>query len=224
MKKYLDSTINYFKNKYHKAKEYLLSSENRRKNLTTILLLIVLHLVLLIASSAAYYNDTVGIPLIHATIGDLDAEKYDYVLKIFIQDINNNGNKTYHLVNSIPTYNYKYSSYNCKNNSSFLYDDINKVTSVTMDKKDVCSIYFDLESAADIIVNIYIQDNEDSSKYVKVDNILNNINYKLNNENSNCLDIDGNIQDIEINYSNGVIDINTTSKSYCDIYLDVANE
>ena len=111
MKKYLDITINYLKNKYHKVKDYLLCAENRRKNLTTILLLIILHLILLIASSTAYYNDTVGMPIMHAIIGDLDGEKYDYVLKIFIQDINNNSNKTYHLVSNIPTYNYKYSSY-----------------------------------------------------------------------------------------------------------------
>lgn len=223
MKKYVDITINYLKNIYYKIKKYLLSSENRRKNLTTILLLIVFHLFLLITSSNAYYNNVSGIPMLHAVVGDFDIQKYDYVLKIYIQDANNNENKSYHLVDNIPNYNYKYSSYNCKNNSLLTYDEINKVTSVSIEEKEVCSIYFDLENEADIIMNINVENNIDSNTYTRVDNIPDN-NYELNINKSNCVDSENNVKNLDISYSNGVINVNTDTKTFCEIYLDITNE
>jgi len=65
---------------------------------------------------------------------------------------------------------------------------------------------------------------QDSNNYLKVDNISDNINYKLNNEKSNCIDGDNYNQDIIISYYIGVIDINTNSKSYCEIYFNVEDE
>lgn len=223
MKKELVKLIRYLINKYFIFKEKLLCAENRRKNLTTILVLLVLHLILLISTSNAYYQNESGLRLLHAIVGDIDSLNYDYVLRIFIED-SNNDNKTYKLVNNIPTYNYQYSNYICNNNGELIYDSVNNTTSISLDGKESCSIYFDLISKPDIIVNIYLETDLDSNNYIRSDTIPNNINYELNTTKSECLDKNNNIINNNISYNNGLISIDTTRISNCEVYLDVANE
>lgn len=207
----MEKIKNYIIFKYYSIKEYLLCAKNRKKNLTAISFLIVIHLLLLISLSNAFYFDEANISIMQALIGDFDQNNYDYTLKIYLENDDNTGSKTYRLSDSIPNYNYTYSGYNCKNNSSLVYDEVNKVTNVTIDSKEYCSIYFDLVNHADIIVNIYKEDNLNTNNFTK-DNYIPIYGYEYDQyicENNSELIINNNLHKIIVN---------TNNRDTCNIY------
>ena len=92
--------------------------------------------------SYAYYNAVSEYPLIHSIVGNMYLNDTDYVLLIYEEDENNVGN--YLMVNDIPNNNYAFKNYECLNNSTLIYNEETKTTSVTITGKELCAIYFDL--------------------------------------------------------------------------------
>ena len=78
-------------------------------------------------------------------VGDYTISDYDYVLNIYLEDVNAYGEKSYYITDEIPTSGYVYDGYTCENDSAFSYDSENKTTIATLNKKDICKIYFKLE-------------------------------------------------------------------------------
>ena len=131
------------KNKTNILKEYIFSAENRKRNLVTLGVFIILNLLIMnLYFSNAYYFVEASYPLIHAKVGNIYSLDYDYVFFIYLQD--EIDSSRYNLAGDIPLVGYSYSGYSCNNNSVLIYDDILKTTSVDLDKKDVCSVYFDV--------------------------------------------------------------------------------
>ena len=200
--------------KYIIFKEYLLNPNNKRKNLTIILALIVINLFLLIFGSNAYYQNESGIVLMHAYIGNINEQNYDYILKIYLENVNNDN--TYHLANSIPEYGYTYSNYVCKHNSDLVYDSTLNVVTVEAFGKDNCSIYFDLTSDSDIKININIEDEVNSNTY-KLSSYVPYYGYDFDSftcDNNSSVTFDSN---------NHKISINSLEKDNCNLYFKKIN-
>lgn len=211
--KYYNITKKYVKEKYVKVKEYLLCSKNRRKNLIIVLSSIVFNLFLLIFSSNAYYVDNLNISILQALIGDFNSDKYDYSLKIYLENANEKG--TYHLSNSIPVMGYKYNRYTCKNGSELVYE--NGVASVSIDGKDSCSIYFDVEVNPDVIININIEEDINSNTYKLTDNYP-YLGYTYTSYNCN------NNSELIIDNELHIIKSKTNQKDICNVYFKKINE
>ncbi len=157
--------INVSKGYYHNIKNNFKEREKRKKYLTiSITSAFVLILILNIFASSAYYRDTDSISLIHALVGDISKNNYDYVLKIFLE--NAGDDNEYHLVSDIPTFGYSFSGYKCQNNSILNFSNDLKNFSSTLTEKDICSAYFDLISESDININIMLEDDIKSGNYV----------------------------------------------------------
>ena len=135
----------YFYNKYENIINYLLLKKNRKRNLRIIgSLIVVLLFVLVVLSSNAYYHDTNSMELIHSKVGNVRNDSFDYILYVFIEE--SKGTGIYKLVDSIPTSNYSYDRYSCDNGSVFNYDSVNMTTTAILNEREVCRIYFNLNS------------------------------------------------------------------------------
>jgi len=209
--KYKKEYIYKFKKYYFTIKRNLLSSKNRKKNLTIIGILIVLNLfVLSLYVSFAYYNEVASVPLVHASVGNMYSNQYDYVLLVYLEDDYNV--KHYHISENIPLYGYTYNSYKCNNNSTLIYDNVTKTTSVTLTQKDICSIYFDLTSDSDINVLIMLENTFNSNDY----SINNNIPpYGYEYSHYECEHNSQLIYDNELHK----VRISTDKKESCSIYF-----
>jgi len=155
-------------------KNNLLESKNRKKYLIITGALIIVHLLLInLYVSYGYYYDKISFSFIKAVVGNINLEKYDYILLVYTEDMDSagNGNGTYHLTESIPTNGYNYSGYKCENNSTLLFDESTMVASVTTNQKDVCSIYFDTSGNIDVSVKIMLESDIGSNDYVVSDTI-----------------------------------------------------
>lgn len=211
--KYFNITKKYIKEQFIKVKEYLLCAKNRRKNLTMIAASIVFNLFLLILSSNAYYVNNLNISVLQAVIGDFNSEKYDYSLKIHLENASEKG--TYHLSNNIPMVGYTYNRYTCKNGSELVYE--NGITSVVLDQKDSCDIYFDIETNPDVIININVEEDINSNTYKIVENYpYFGYTYSSYNCNNNSeLVIDDELHEIKTK---------TKQKDICNVYFKKIEE
>ena len=138
----------------------------------------------------------------------------------------NSQTKNYKISSVIPSVGYEYSNYyNCINGSSadtsLVYNDSLRKFTVETSVKNTCYVYFDSTGSADIIANIYVQAAADSQVYNKVSTIPSEKNYVINGSKSACYDENGNTVTSSIIYSNGFINVDTTEKQECDIYLDL---
>jgi len=208
-------------NKYfNKFIDNLLKSENRRKNLIIIAFLIVCNmLALTFYVSYAYYYDELNIPILRTKVGNFKISEYDYVLEVYIENIglNKEGIGKYHLTNEIPINGYVYSGYNCLNNSLLIYDDIKKITTVTTNQKELCEIYFDIESNVDIGINILVEDDIDSYEY-KIVKEIPFFGYRYSNY--EC------INNSEIIYNSELHNITMSSlnNDVCNIYFEKVSD
>lgn len=123
----------------------------------------------------------------------------------------------------IPSYGYKYSHYECDNNSTIEYDNnYHKIKVITMNK-DYCKVYFNKEKP-DVLINIFVEDEYNTGLYSEKKYIPENTLYVLNSEKSICINNNDERLNNDITYQNGYISIETNNVSSCDIYLDIANE
>ena len=213
---YYKVTKEYLTKKYEQIKEYLLCAKNRKKNLTFIAVAITINLFLLIASSNAYYRTEGGLVLLHGIIGDLNTNNNDFVLKIFLEKDEVNLTKEYKLSNNVPEYGYNYSRYSCKNNSILSYDNNLKRINVDFDTKEICEVYFDLESHADVIININLEKDVNSNDYEKSEIVP---YYGYSYDRFECTN-NGNL---EYNNNLHTFSVNTFQKDYCNIYFKKNN-
>lgn len=193
----------------------LLTSKYRKRNLIITGALIVVCLFLLILyPSFAYYSNIYEFNIFSGVVGDMYANKFDYSLLIYVEDINSFGEGTgsYHLTSDIPTYNYSYSGYKCNNNSILTYDTNTTLTSVTLNQKDICSVYFDVINPTDISIQIMVEDLVGSNSY-KLSNYIPPFGYKYSHYECSNNSI--------LTYNNKLHKINvaTNSKEQCQVYF-----
>lgn len=210
-----------FKEKLILAKEQIIKSfkdpKTQKKYIALTSLLIVITILLVnLYTSFAYYNDDEGYPILHAKVGNMYLNNYDYVLLVYLENADSPDNSTYHLANNIPLTGYDYSGYSCQNNSTLLFDEDTRNTQVNLVKKDVCSIFFDLKGTLDIIVNIMLEDNVNSDKYTLGNNIpaygYTYSHYEC--DNSSELEYDSNLHTVKFN---------TNKKDKCNVYFKKEN-
>lgn len=194
--------------------------QKRKKYLSILLLLVIVNLLIInILNTYSYYADNIGFPLIHAKVGNLYFEDYDYVLLIYLENENNKGEGSgeYHLVDDIPTYGYNYSGYKCNNNSTIIYNEDTKTTAVNLKNKDICSVYFNLAAGSDFAFKVMLEDKVDSNQYVLSNNIP-AYGYEYSHyecPNGSSLLYDGDLHKVTMAGD---------KKDYCSIYFKKKNE
>lgn len=198
------------KNKLLKIYEYLKNKFEKKPKLYIALLFIFISIIILnFYLSYASFNNIFSMPLVNSKVGNTNLRNYDYILSIYLEDPSSS-EKKYFLANKIPSAGYKYSRYECDNNSVLIYDEKNKTTTASLDKKDSCSIYFDIEVKADLILKIIIKDND---KYI-VNEEIPESGYRFIG--SECLNNSNLIYDS----SNRKVKINSQKKDECAVFFD----
>ena len=184
----------------------LLKNKKYRRGL---ILVIVIFLFANIYASNAYYHSESEAYLIKSKIGNPLLNDYDYTLQVYLENITHDD---YHLSEKIPIVGYSYSGYNCLNNSSLYYDDINKTTSVTTNIRDICSIYFNLINDFDINVVILLEDTYNSNTFKESNKIpyYGYIYDKYECDNNTVLTYDS---------PNHLIKLNPIKQEYCKVYF-----
>lgn len=204
---------------YSKVKENLLRSENRKKYLTTTGILIIANLLLInIYISFAYYNETASLSLLKAIVGDMYIEGNDYTLLVYQEDTDStgNGNGKYHLTKNIPAIGYNYSGYKCQNNSTLVFNEETKLASVTMEQKEVCSVYFDVIGKMDLTVKIMLEETVNSNNYILGERIP-AFGYKYSHyecQNNGVLEYDSELHKVKLSSS---------TQEHCSIYFNKDN-
>lgn len=193
---------------YHNTfKDSLLNSDNRRRNLIVIGSSIVICLLFLASlPSFAIYQNQFEFSVLGGVVGDKYANQFDYTLLIYIEETNDSGSGSgrYNLTSDVPTLGYTYSGYKCRNDSTLVFDEETQFTSVTLDKKDVCSVYFDLNSTTDIALKIMLEDSIDSNTYT-LSNKIPYYGYKYSHyecDNNSTLTYDSELHKAKIEASN----------------------
>ncbi len=190
-------------------------NKNRKKYLSILILLIIINLLLInIYLTYSYYKDEDGFPFIQATVSDKILGDNDFVLLVFVENVSNTGIGTgeYHLAYGIPQVGYSYNNHSCRFDSNLQYDDTSKTVSVVANKRDVCSIYFDLAINQDLNVKVLLETNPGSNTY-ELANTIPSSGYTYSHydctNNSN------------ITYDDNTKKITLTSiqKDYCNIYF-----
>ena len=154
-------------------------------------------------------------------------EPSDVNVYIMLEDINGShyydGNR-YSLVNMIPPVGYTYEKFTCDNEGDELTynSDTHKFT-LSTNSKNKCYAYFKKSDVpADISSNIYVQNEKDSQTYINVKTIPGSKLYRLNKNKSMCKDVGSDTKNnSEITYDNGYINILSSGKETCEIYLDL---
>ena len=193
---------------------FLKSKYRRRNLLVTGSLIIVCLFLLVLYPSFAFYQNNYEFDLIGGVVGDMYANQFDYSLLIYIEETNSlgEGTGTYKLTSEIPTFNYVYSGFKCNNNSTLKYDETTAFTSVTLNQKDICSIYFDLLGSADISIQIMVEETINSNSY-KISNFIPYFGYKYSHyecDNNSYLTYNSELHKVSVE---------TSSKEYCQVYF-----
>ncbi len=197
-----------------KIKEDLNDPSTRKKYIRGLSVFVIFLLLVVINSSYGYYGDTASIPLARAKVGNLYLNDKDYVLLIYLQNTsqNNDGSKDYHLSSNIPSIGYEYSGYKCQNDSTLVFNEDSLTASATINKKDTCSVYFDMVAPLDVTINVMLEDNVGSDTYTLGTNIP-YYGYKYNNfdcTNNSELTYDSNLHKVTLK---------TPGKDVCNLYF-----
>ena len=136
-------------------------------------IIIINLLIFKLLPSFAIYQDRFEFSVLGGKIGNKLLNEYDYTLLIYIEDEEADGSSSgkYNLIREIPAFGYVYSGYKCINDSKLEFDEEIKFTTVTLEQKDVCSVYFNLSQNSDITLNVMIEDKVNSNNYLKTNNI-----------------------------------------------------
>lgn len=219
IKRITKKLIRNIKIRYWEVKKWVLKKEHRKLSIGIgVALIIVSILFINIFSSNAYYHNEISVPIIRTRVGDMISNLYDYILFVYLEDADNTGygSGNYHLGETIPLFGYTYSGYNCKNNSTLIYDDVAKSTSVTVEEKEVCSIYFNLTDGLDVSITIMIEDNYQGNTYT-VSNIVPYYGYTYSHYECNNNGI------LEYNSSLHYVLFRGHERDFCRIYFNKDN-
>ncbi len=213
---FMKQTIIIVKEFMTNIKENFKNQDTKKKYLATTIILVILNLLIInIFTSFAYYYDKDILTIVEAKVGDINLNKYDYVLRVFLEEAGKDGIGTgkYYLSSNIPTIGYTYSNYTCQNGSILNYDEQAKMTSVSLDQKDICSIYFNIVGSLDIGLEIMLESDIDSNTYIK-SNYIPSFGYKYSYfecENNASLEYDPVLHKVKVS---------TAKKDYCKVYFD----
>lgn len=219
MKEKIKEKYNFLKDNYKEIwlrfKENFKNKEFRKKYIVIGLVLILNVLLINIFFTFAYYEKKDAIPILQATVGDFELNKSDYSLLVYIEDATATGigSGTYHLTYAIPSYGYTYSGYSCKNNSTLLYDEVTKETTVTITQKESCSIYFNLSNTLDLSIKVMVEEKANSNKY-KISNTIPDNDYTYTRY--ECM----NGGSIDYDAASKKFTMNTNKKEYCFAYFN----
>ena len=183
--------------------------------LQTIIVLVFINIIMLtIFYSNAYYHNKTSVDIVRSRVGNISGYSNDYILLVYLEEPNSsNENRKYHLGETIPLIGYTYSGYICKNNSILYFDDVNKTASINLEKKEVCSIYFNLKEDIDFSIIIMLEDSYNSNTYT-ISNGIPYYGYRYNN--FEC----SNNSTIEYNSNLHYFLFNGTKKDYCQVFFN----
>lgn len=210
-KKYIPKINKIYKN----INNNLFDLKYRKRNLTILVILLLISFSLLfLKPSSAFYQNNYHFRLLAGKVGNLNASKFDYSLLVYVEERNKEGKGTgnYNLTSSIPNFGYILNRYSCANGSILEFNEKTLTTKVTLNKKDICSIYFDLIGESDIGIQIMIEEHVSSNIY-KVSNKIPSFGYKFSHyecENNSTLIYDSNLHKVNIQSNN---------KDYCQLYF-----
>ena len=143
----------------------------------------------------------------------------DVTVNIMLEDEVDTNN--YSLSKIIPYYGYKYSHYECDNNSTLTYDSNLHKVKIEASNKDLCSIYFKKEPV-DLEILLYVQNK--NGNYNESNTIPSGNNYTINEEKSECINNNDERIETNISYTDGFIEVTSSEVAYCQVYLDIKNE
>lgn len=144
----------------------------------------------------------------------------DITIDIMLE--NNVNSNTYSVSKQIPYYGYKYSYYECDNNSTLTYDSNLHKINVETENTDVCKVYF-LKEKSDIEVKLYVESTYESNDYIEKESIPIGKSYVLDTDKTECLN-NNERTETEISYVDGYIEITSDEVTYCQVYLKLKNE
>ena len=147
----------------------IINKDNYKKLLAIDLSLIVICLFLLVTYfSFAYYNNDLSIRFLNAKVGNFLTNNSDLSIVIYVQ--NASGTNKYRIASDVPELGYSFKEVSCKNDSIINYDDVTKQITVSVNQKDECSLFFDIEKTADLSMHIMIEENFNTEKYIETKN------------------------------------------------------
>lgn len=149
------------------------------------------------------------------------SNSYDISTVIMLEDEVNS--EIYSETSQIPYYGYRYSHYECANNSKLEYNEELHNVTIASGQTDFCKIYFK-KDITDIEIKLYLETNYQSGEYTQSNSILANKKYKLNEENTVCLNNNEERINANISYESGYINISSEEIAYCKVYLEIEND
>ncbi len=132
------------------------------------------------------------------------------------------GNKHYRLSNIIPAYGYEYLSGTCDNGVTPTFNATTRKFTVVTGSKTTCTAYFTSKGDADIIVNVYVQEEIGEYVYKYVEAIPANNTYVLSTHRTSSCTTNRGTTGTAPTYVNGYINVNSTERETCNVYLDLA--
>lgn len=200
---------------FYTFKDRLLKIDYKKRKLAIIGSIVLINFLLLrLFTSFAIYQNQFEFSILGSKVGDKFLNEFDYTLLIYIEDVDTDGSASgkYNLTSEVPTFGYVYSGYKCKNDSTLVFDEELKFTTVDLEKKDVCSVYFNLTQNSDITLNVFLEEKVNSNQYVRSNN-LPYFGYKYSHYECN----NGSI----INYNSTLhkVSVEASKKDNCKIFF-----
>jgi len=100
------------------------------------------------------------------------------------------------------------------------YNSTKHTIKVSSKQNEYCTVYFK-KITSDIQLNLYVEENINQKDYIERIDIPTGKTFSLNEQKSECKNINDERIDTTINYIDGYIDINLNEYAYCNIYLDI---
>jgi len=168
IKKRVKKNYKIIKGYFNNFRKNVLKKENQKKYITLATLIVIFSVLIInLFISFGYYHNEESLLLLKGVVGNIYLNEYDYTLLVYLEEIDSkgNGNGRYYLTDSIPAFGYNYSGYKCENGSSLIYDEESMATSVSIDQKELCSVYFDIIDGMDLTVKIMLEDEVGTDNY-----------------------------------------------------------
>lgn len=194
----------------------IINKDNYKKFLAIDLSLIVICLFLLVAYfSFAYYNNDLSIRFLNAKVGNFLTNNSDLSIVIYVQ--NASGTNKYRIASDVPELGYSFKEVSCKNDSIINYDDVTKQIAVSVNQKDECSLFFDIEKTADLSMHIMIEENFNTEKYIESTKIP-IFGYIF--KNSSC----ENGSNVTYNEEDNSLYLTASQNDNCYVYFDINDQ
>lgn len=195
----------------------LITKDNYKRFLLIDLSLIIVCLFLLVSYfSFAYYYNGLSIRFVNSAVGNFLTGNGDISIVIYTENsnINKSGMNKYRIVSDVPELGYTFKEGICKNGSTIDFDENTKTIKASVNKKDECSIYFDISKTADLSMHIMIQESFNNDKYVETVKIP---IYGYNFKNATC----ENGSNITFSEEDNSLYVTASQNDNCFVYFDI---